>query len=506
MRGGELKYIVIPPYSDPTLVYHAPPGWQVYDLMHAFVERILTEVNTLPIGYETSLPASASQDQDTRNRQLLCLAGRQLLARADHPHRWLRACGAILSGQPHSSAVRLRLDDLEVVNGTTESSADILLASEKEAPYTPELLRICTELAQAETLRLHIDTDKQLPAAIWLARAFAFHRNVEVSGHFALRYAPVLRRIPVFENMCFVPVHEHCCQRIVDTLPGLSEQLWWGAYGEIPEIKGAPWGGPIPLKALLEPESLLESAIKVAVVTFTSLGEIVLDAWGQPFSHAELCHSAMRLRERGVRVVAEWLVGAPMINEEHIEKSLIALDKPCFFDWVAGVRRFHWPVDRQRTMWGGHEVELTPLDARLDLARTHSFSAADTLPQGRLPYVMDELAQTLMRRAPLSPGRVAGAYCVAPPDLSSGAPGTIRIEPDCSIVHLTCEDHSKDGWFAVNLRLQNIIAMDQRLAIMLHTLHHFQAPELALPTIPEVQRSKIVASLCRHGVLVEATI
>jgi hypothetical protein len=232
------------------------------------------------------------------------------------------------------------------------------------------------------------------------------------------------------------------------------------------------------------------------------LGETVLDEWGQPFSHAELCHSAMRLRERGVRIVAEWLIGAPTINTEHIQESLISLDKPCFFDWLAGVRRFHWPVGRQQTRWGKHVVELAPLDAHRDLARTRSFSAANTLSQERLPHILNGLALALIQRAPLSPGRVAGAYCVTPPDPPSGAPGTIRLEPDCVLVQLPYENK----WFAVNLRLQKILAMDQRLARMLQSLHHFQEPTVALPTISEVQRSKVVASLRQHGVLVEAAI
>ena len=497
-----MKYIIIPPYSDPTLSYEAPPGWQVYDLMHAFVERILAEANTFPTGYDMSLPTSPSQE--TLNRQILLLAGRQLLAQAGHLHRWLRACGAIMSGQPSSSTVHLRIDDLEIVNGTTESSTDVLLAADKEAPYTPELLCACTDLAQAETLRLLIDTDKQLPAAVWLAHAFAHHHNFEVSGHFALRYKSVLQRMPAFEHVRIVPMDKPYSQRVVSTLPGLSKQLWWSTYGEVPKTRHAPWGGPVTLEALLEPESLLESEIKVAVVTFTTLGETVLDEWGQPFSHAELYHSAMRLREQGVRIVAEWLIGAPTINTEHIQESLISLDKPCFFDWLAGVRRFHWPVSRQQTRWGKHVVELAPLDAHRDLARTRSFSAANTLSQEHLPHILNELALALMQRAPLSPGRVAGAYCIAPPDPPSGAPGTIRLEPDCALVQLTYEDHSQDKWFAVNLRLQKILAIDQRLARMLQPLDHFQAPAFALPTISEVQRSKVIASLRQHGVLVEA--
>jgi hypothetical protein len=400
------------------------------------------------------------------------------------------------------------LDDLELVAGTTESSEDVQRAAEQEAPYTPELQRVCAELADAETILLVIDTDKQLPAVAWLAQALGKHQGLEISGLFANRYLTTLKKMPAFAQAKFVPLDKGYQRYVSQRFTGHAERLWWNANGELPEGTVASQGGAIPLKMLLEPETMLAQGIKVAVISFTMLGETVVDEWGQAFSHADLIKNVLYLRDHGVQIVAEWQIGAPGIGEEQIQSSLEALNKPHFFTWLAGIRRFHWPIDRQQTSWGSSPVTLMEPDTRLDLARTRPYAAPGTIEQERLPFLLDELALKLMQHTILSPGRVAGAYYAPPPDLASvGKPGTLSLDPDCVLIQLAGEDPAQTEWFAVNLRLHKVIAVDRRLIKMLLPLRNvFQPPALALPAIPEAQRSKVVTNLCRHGVLVEATL
>lgn len=492
-----MKYIVIPPHNDPTLRYEAPSGWQMYDLMQMFVERVTrSSVQALRERYRQE---RALLDPDSRNHLLLLLAGQQLLAEADHFHQWLRALGASMSGLSlPPSAVQLWLDDLELVEGSTESSEDVLRASQGDAPYMPEQERASVELANAEIVRLYIFSDKQLPSAIWLAHALTGHCAVEMAGPFVEQHAQALQRLPVLKSVRFLLSSARLRARLAQTFPHLPERLWWNP-GETPL---ETWGGYISLQKLLEPEALLNTGIKVAVVTFTALGQTVLDESGRAFPLADLCRGAKRLADAQVPVVAEWVIGAPGIGEEQLARSVEVLSSPLFFAWLAGLRRFHWPRNQQRATWSGQPVVLKEIESRRDLARSQPFDAPGTIAPERLPLVIQDLTRVLTQHAPFSPGRVAGAYCVHPPEFANVVDDNqISLDVDCVLVNLPQEAQQPDKCFAVNLRLHTITALDHRLAARLTSLRHGTRPSIALSILPPGQREAVVSRLCQSGIL-----
>ncbi|MCP3137341.1 hypothetical protein [Pyxidicoccus xibeiensis] len=553
-----MKLLVLPPHRDVTLVPDVPEGWHLVDAARDFCLRVSTDASVAEAADARERGPVTAQSM----RELLLLrAAQALMQREDATgHTGLRALGAVLtalSGPP--SGVRLRLDDIELENGTTERSQDVLRVVSQPAPYSEDLARAAERFASAERVRLWLDRDLQLPAAAWLARACPLEVPLEVAGPFAVAHRKVLARMPMFQRAEFVEASTPLRWRVAP-LPGGPdlEPLYWIpealeltvippptplAPGELmldgvdpvdlgavttrkvlgsctaEELRtltgGAPWGGHVGLESVLHAEVLLESGCRVAVVGFCSIsgGTVLEPTSGYRLDTARLLQGARRLRDAGVRLVAEWWVGAPGVDEAELEETLAA---PPLFEHVAGVRPFHWglerpDLDRQfRRSW----IQPKSPPADRDLARSRPFDAPNTLSGSRLSEVMESLSQRLLRRAPLNPGRVAAACLRGPsaplPVSQEAAPqevptarGPIRLDADCALVQLpaTLDGTPRPAWYAANLRTGAVLAMDARLAPGLSGLTRPALAADVLGAVPEAQREKLVDTLVAKAVL-----
>ena len=607
-----MKLLVLPPHRDVTLVPDAPEGWHVVDVARDFCRRVVSEA-----AMTDAIEARGTAAATPRSmRELLLLrAAQSLSGREDvYGHTRLRALGAVLtaiSGPPHG--VRLRLDDLELEEGTTERSADVLRAVGQLAPYAEDLARVAERFTKAERVRLWLERDQQLPATAWLARACPLDVPLEVAGTFAAAHKTVLARMPMFQRAEFLDavtplrwrvaplaseprveppvdasasphgsvaplagepraqplvwIPEALDLRVCPSAPplGESDALERGDLGALPpkqvlgsctpdELKvftgGAPWGGHVMLPSLLHAQSLIESSCRVAVVGFCAVHEgVVVDPTGSRLDLQDVARGARQLRDAGVRLVAEWWVGAPGVDEAVLEETLAALDAEPLFDHVAGVRPFHWPLEHRtidRRFQGRSLTPRSPSPDR-DLARSQPFDAPNTLSTSRLPEVLAALATRLMQRAPLNPGRVAGACLQGPrmwphmpevSEASTGAPESegrasltaskdsatprgaptpqasalptpgpehppIRLDDDCALVQLpaSLDGAPKPTWYAANLRTGTVLAMDARLAPKLAGLDRPVPVAEALAAVPEAQRRKLVDTLVGKTVL-----
>lgn len=264
------------------------------------------------------------------------------------------------------------------------------------------------------------------------------------------------------------------------------------------------WGGAVSSRELARPESLVATGCRVAVVGFCALGDEVLDAEGHLWPREEYVSAVERLRSAGVRVVAEWWVGAPGVAASELEGTAAHLERASPFDWLAGLRTFHWPRLRPSGRFGHVDVQVGAAAPEKDLARNPPFSAPGTLAAAELPALTERLARGLMRRAPLSPGRVAQGYAVSPsrpPEKGN----RVRRDPDCALVELPAALDGKPGptWYAANLRTGTVLALDVRLVPGLRALEGTASVAEALPKVSEAQRARVLQMLVDKGLLEE---
>ncbi|MFP2931149.1 hypothetical protein ACLESO_39335 [Pyxidicoccus sp. 3LG] len=538
-----MKLLVLPPHRDVTLVPDAPEGWQLVDVARDFCLRVSSEAEVADAAEARERGPATAQ---TMREMLLLRAAQALTKREDATgHTGLRALGAVLtalSGPP--SGVRLRLDDVELESGTTERSEDVLRVASQSAPYSEDLTRVARLLAEAERVCLWLDRDLQLPAAVWLARACPAAVPLEIAGPFVEAHRDVLARMPMFQRAVFPEAATPLRWRVVP-LPGgpkLESLVWVPESLELTVVPplspggrmldgdvtarqvlglctpeevrtftgGAPWGGHVGLGSVVHADALVESGCRVAVVGFCSMSEgfVLEPTTGRRLDTTILVQGARRLRDAGVRLVAEWWVGAPGVDEAALESTIAALDVVPLFEHVAGVRPFHWGLGRPDLDRQFQNPAIQPKSppADRDLARSRPFDAPDTLSGPRLLEVLESLSQRLLRRAPLNPGRVAAACLRGPsafaPEAVS-ARGPIRLDDDCALVQLpaTLDGAPKSTWYAVNLRTGTVLAMDARLAPGLSSLTRPALASDVLGIVPEAQREKLVDTLVAKAVL-----
>jgi hypothetical protein len=556
-----MKLLVLPPHRDVTLVPEAPEGWHVMDVARDFCHRVLSEAAmTAASEARATAPATAQS-----MRELLLLRAARALSEREgvSVHTRLRALGAVLtaiSGPP--SGVRLRLDDLELDEGTTERSADVLRGVGLPAPYTEDLARATERFTGAERVRLWLERDQQLPAAAWLARACPPEVALEVAGPFAAEHRKALSRMPMFQRAVFADDAAPLRWRVASWTgaPGAEPLVWipeslrlrvasppppddgteWVIFdGPEPGVPrepaagqglgvrtpeqvraftgGAPWAGHVGLESLMHAPALVDSGCRVAVVGFCAVHEgFMVAPDGSRLPWEVLARGARQARDAGVRLVAEWWVGAPGVDEAVLEATLAALDAEPLFDHMAGVRPFHLSGAHRASasVSGWRSIQPGSPPADRDLARSRPFDAPDTLPASRLPEVLTALAGRLMQRAPLSPGRVAAACLQGPTarrppgEAREETPDTptnfhLRLDDDCALVQLpaTLDGAPKPSWYAANLRTGAVLAMDARLAPRLAGLSRPGLAADVLGAVPEAQRGRLVDTLVAKSVL-----
>ncbi|PTL85940.1 hypothetical protein [Vitiosangium sp. GDMCC 1.1324] len=497
-----MKLLVLPPHRDVTCVPDAPEGWRVLDVARAFCQRVMVP-ETLARAVETREREPATPES---MRELLLLRAALVLwkrGRAD-AYRPLRALGAVLtalSGPP--AGVRVRLDDIELEGGTTERSADVQRSIGRPALFNEDLVRAADRFPGAERVRLWLEKDLQLPAAVALAAACPASVALEVAGPFATTHRAVLATLPAFQRASFPEDVAPLRWRVSALDAEGPEPLTWVPEGAHPPADGGPWAGHVSLSALRDPEALVASGCRTAVVGFCSVDEgSVLGSDGTRVLLDSLAASVERLRSAGVRVVAEWWVGAPGVDEATHERTFVLLGQRPVFDWVSGVRQFHWTRGRSGEDFAGVPVRfLAPPEDR-DLSRTVPFEAPGTVPQARLPELLNGLAGKLLQRAPLSPGRVAWASLHPPSPVTPGG-DWVRLDGDCALVQLPAglDGVVKPSWYAANLRTGGVLAMDARLAPMVARAEQPVTVGELFATLPEAQRGKVEAALVGRAIL-----
>ncbi|MFY0521888.1 hypothetical protein ACN28I_01295 [Archangium gephyra] len=399
--------------------------------------------------------------------------------------------------------MHVRLDDIELDGGTTERSADVLRIVQRPALYDEDLARAAGSFPGAERVRLWLEKDVQLPAAVALAAACPASVPLELAGPFVATHRAVLAALPAFQRASFPEDVAPLRWRVAALDAAEPEPLTWVPEGARPPAEGGPWAGHVPLGALVEAEALVASGCRTAVVGFCAVDEGgVLGSDGRRVPLEALAAAVERLRAAGACVVAEWWVGAPGVDEAAHERTFMLLGQRPVFDWVSGVRPFHWTRGRPGEDFAGVPVRfLAPPEDR-DLARTVPFEAPGTVPHARLAELLTSLAGKLLQRAPLSPGRVAWASIHPPAPVVPGGE-RIRLDGDCALVQLpaTLDGVAKPSWYAANLRTGGVLAMDARLAPMVAGAEQPVTVGELFAALPEAQRGKVEAALVGRAVL-----
>ncbi|MDY7225551.1 hypothetical protein [Hyalangium rubrum] len=560
--NADLSLLVLPPHRDATLAPEVPPGWRLVDIGHDFLRRISApEAIAQAVEERATSPVTAQ----TMRELILLRTAQTLLERSKADGlAHLTALDAVLkalSGPP--SGVRLQLDTLELESGTTERSTDVLRVAGRPVPYLEELALATERIAQAKRVRLWLVGPSQLPAAVWLARACPPTVALELAGPYAVAHRKVLGRLSVFQPATFPEDDAPLRWRVVPpgTAPGPESLVWIPAWlglqvtsppderwdgidwmqlerpyprsapgrpgghslgsalaADIRKFTGgAPWAGHVRFPSLYEVDALVESGCRLAVVGFCFIRHNgLLDLDGAQWPWNPLRDAMRRLREAGVRVVAEWWVGAPRIGEAELEATLRALEAEPLFDWVAGAHAFHAGAGRTHGDTGGWHLKWGDPPADFDLALSRRFDAPGTVPPTRLPDVLRSLQRRLLRQQPLSPGRVAGAYLHVPPARAPmprpppteevqaegvlpapPRPAWVRLDPDSVLVQLpaSLEGAAVATWYVTNLRTGRMLAVDARLAPGLADLREPTRVEVAFAGLPAAERDAWLENL-----------
>jgi hypothetical protein len=496
-----MKRVLIPPHVDFTVERTAPLGFVAFDFGRAFAERVQKR-STLE---EACSALEAGPFTRPRMERLLLLRAALQLGTPEAPvHRRLRALGAAFRGLcGDGGRVRLRADDLELQDGTTERSEDVLAAAHAELPFRDELELAVDFGSRSNVVRVWLAQDQQLPAAVYIAERLPPRTELQLFGPFALLHRRALARLKPFSRAEFVL--EEGLTEHVTSFPGEPpppEKLrWWPA---VPRSGDAPWGGPCSLQQLLQPERLLRTSCKVAIVRFCAIGDEVIDNHGGRCPTSSLFEALETLRAEGTQVVGEWWVGAPGVNGAALEETLQWLTHHFPFTSLAGVRPFHWPITRPVGTFAGTPVRESAPDPSRDLVRSRVIQADETPSAQELHTLVDQLAARTARLWPLAPGRLALAYVSAPPPRPE-AGDALLLDGDCAVVCLPASLEGKVGpaWYAANLATGDILAVDARIAPALERMRAAAAPTDVFAQVPANKRAQVVEALVKKNVLTQ---
>ncbi len=391
-----MNVLVVLPHRDVTLRPRAPEGFVLHDASAAFWSRV-AGAGGLGATLERwrAMPWEAA-----RARTLLTgSVAEALLTRGPDLHERLWATGAALeaigSEYPH---LRLRLDDLELVDGSTERPVDVAAAAERVGPWEAELEAALAVAEGAERVALWLDRDQQLPCAEAFARRLPQPERLELWGPFAVEHADALRKLPALGRA-----------RVIQTeLP--VEVIAPPGHADVGALAWREEGAPVPLtlwagRVRLEELSGIAEAGSARAVCFAFCAvttEAVLGVDGVKHPRAAVELAMAKLVNAGVRVLCEWWVGAPGVSERaHLESA----EELSQAQWpLAGLRAFHWTRGRPAASFDGTPVALLPVDADRTLFRTHPFEAEGTVGREHLHQVLQACLATLGKL----PSRVPG--------------------------------------------------------------------------------------------------
>ncbi|SEH00695.1 hypothetical protein SAMN05444920_117126 [Nonomuraea solani] len=475
---------VVPPFTDFTTEVVPPAGAEVLDLNEHLVQRL----------------ADPRRLRSARSRTgLFGRAAAAILERKAFDEAHLRAIGTALrlAADP---AVRLTIDDLELAEGSTQSSRDVLGAADRCELFGPEL-GLAAEAAAGRRAHVVVDAEQQLPAAFALVRALGAHR-VTLCGRLVAEQVAALRRVPALAG---VEWRERTPERVIrpiwyapaaasltgtgvrgtSTDGGFSrpvEPVRWLTGKDQPPATG-PWAGWLDAArvAAFPPEALGRCRGLTISMTRIDFLAAVTGLNGMTVNLRRL----LAALPAEVPVACELAVGAPGMAAGVVGESLELLADGPGGVRAAGLRPYRMGI---RSVWAGQSVRFPP-PAADDLARWIDFAAPETMGAREVRTLIGHWRDRLPG---LPPGRLAACSIAGAPS----SPACVW-DPCAEVV----ADSGPDGreTFAVSLRSGRSFRLHQGLVAPVSRLA--AADPHALDGLTAGARAWLTTGLAEAGVL-----
>lgn len=390
-----MDLLVVPPLADFTTEIVPPAGTETLDLNEHMVERLAD-----PARLRTAAERLAGEP-------LTALFGRAaaaILERKAFDDAHLRAMGTAL-GLAGDPAVRLTIDGLELIDGSPQSSRDVLRAALRCELFRPEIELAREAVAGGRHAHVVVDWADQLPAAFALVDSLGADR-VTLCGRFVTEHGAALRRVPALAG---VRCRSWTPDRVIRALwyvrgePG--DRVRWLTGTCSPPADG-PWAGWLDAgrAAAFPPEALARCrGLTITVTRVDFLGA----ATGMNGITVDL-RRLMTAIPPGVPVTCQLAVGAPGITADVAEESAELLADGAGGIRLGGLRPYRMGI---RSSWAGHSVRFPPA-AGHDLVRWMDFDAPGTM---RPPQVAHLIRRWLGRLPGLLPGRLAACTVAGDP-------------------------------------------------------------------------------------------
>ncbi|MFI6096375.1 hypothetical protein ACIA8G_12515 [Lentzea sp. NPDC051213] len=458
-----MRLVVVPPLFDLTLTPVIEADDRLIDLNAHFVHR-LTAPDALRQLAER-VPADEA---------VFVHAAAAALGRERAGFGTLRAAGlALRFAAANDPSLRLAGDDVELVDGSTESSTQVVAAAARTRLFDPEIALAATA---GQVIHLVLETDQQLPAVVGIVAAVGAG-NVVLCGRFATEHRAALGAVEALRGVRFdewaprwrladdwAPRPIRWVKRPGDWTPG-EEWVGWLAPRDVLAVPAEAWA----------------SCVGLTVTAAQVHGDDFVDVHGDTVDLS------------GFTPSIELLVGAPGVSAEETRETAIRLVES---GRLAGLSPFRLPAGAP-PVWAGTALDLLDVSGH-DLPRWSRFAVAEApLAElnaelaSRADYPgrfaaeatpLAELNAELASRTDLYPGRFA-ACCLSRPD----EPGD--WDPSAVVV-----DSS-----VVNLRTGRAFRVHPKLAPVLERLANGDAH--ALTRLPEAGRVKLADQLVRSGAL-----
>lgn len=552
-------YVVLP-WADPSVTWVSPKGGDVLDANRRFAARVLSKDVFAAAAAASRAQLSADSKPEALWRQVRWELALQTFGASPTSHRRLRALASGIESLASAEApLRLQLDDLTLRSGTTQSFADTWAISAEPLPFEAELDAAVTAVGTAGDVVFWLERDQQLPAVLRLMRKLGETRPLTLAGRFAATHESALLAVAKAKGWTWRVTKDRALEAFVSGIPvnassamgveaaalreGSSSKLEpssglkpkSGAEASLPsprEVSDAPGGrtpgaatGPHTLwldggdAPSLEPSRrwsgvvMLEGLMRgpptgkpeTVVVPFTRWTESVLGPGGQPFARADVEAMMARWREAGARVVGEWWVGAPGVDApaHHATAEAILTRTP--FDAIAGLRPFHWTIDRDVGSYdGGGAASLGPPKEGWEFARSRPVLSPPSIHGEAFAALLQELHQRISPLEPRYPARLAQAY-VSKRDVPPPHGEWLALDADTAIFELPASLQGKPGacWTVANAVSGSIGQLDATIANLLVRARTPHRREELVSDLPPGKGEPLVSKLVERKFLRE---
>lgn len=461
---------VVPPLSDPTIELVDARG--LVDLDTSFRDR-LTGPRALREAISSADPLTA----------LFLSAVGPVVERGAHRSAALRAQGvALRAAGAADPALHLTADDVELVEGTTESGDSVATAAERTRLFGPETAAVVRAVGHG-AVRIVVQTDQQLPAALCTAAAVG-PAHLQLVGAFARAHRAALLALPAL----------HGAEVVDRSLRWRVRQSWTGGesidwYSSVPRTS-RPWAGWLELQDVLAVPAAAWTQCRGLVVTVAGCGpgRQYLSPSGQwcdlgPVLDRVAASTPVRL---------ELLAGVPgrSLDMTRHDALAVAADRRV---GLAGLRRFRLArALGQANRWNGAVIRPRPV-IKNDLARSVDFETPHGPTNEETRAMIDDVLSDLSRPGGLLPGRFAGPVLSGLGSSSGWSADGALAETDGA-----GPDGRGPGTFVVNFRSGRAFRLHDRLAPIVTRIA--KGDTAALARLSEGTRDRLCRQLVHAGV------